>query len=60
MLGIGEESLERDALRECGTWWNNRRAARAEHPNMWLTVRSDSRLECSHEGGIGWREGEHV
>jgi len=25
MLGIGEESLERDALREWGTWRNNRR-----------------------------------
>ena len=26
MLGIGEELLERDALRERGMWWNNRRA----------------------------------
>ena len=24
---------ERDALKECGTWWNNRRAVRAEHSN---------------------------
>ena len=49
MLGIGEKSLERDALRECGTWWNNRRAVRAGHSNMWLTVRGESRLQCSHE-----------
>ena len=41
---IGDESLERDALRERGTWWNNRRAVRAGHSNMWLTARGDSRL----------------
>jgi len=51
MLGIGEESLERDTLRECRTWWNNRRAMRAGHSNMWLTVRGESRLHCSHESG---------
>jgi len=49
MLGIGEESLERDALRECKTWWNDRRAARKGHSNMWLTVRGESRLQCSNE-----------
>ena len=48
-LGIGEESFERDALTECGAWWNDRRTVRAGHSNMWLTVRGESRLQCSHE-----------
>ena len=48
---IGEKSLERDALRECGTWRNNRTAVKAGHSNMWLTVRDESRLQCSHERG---------
>jgi len=37
-------------------WWNNRRAVRAGqeasgHSNMWLTVRGESRLQCSHGRG---------
>ena len=46
-----EESLERDASREGGTWWSNRGAVRAGHSNMWLTVWAESRLQCSHERG---------
>ena len=51
MLGIGEESLERDPLRKCGMWSNNRRAVRAGRSNMWLTLRGESRLQCSPERG---------
>ena len=62
MLGIGEESTDKDALRECGTWWNNRRTVRAGHSNTWLTVRGESTLQCNVHmiGEIGWREGEQV
>jgi len=33
-------------------WWNNRTAVRAGHSNMLLTVRVESRLQCSREKGI--------